>query len=78
MVLVEATASVIKTLAVALVADDVPRIVTVPLLDVPPYTLAKLPIVAVNSPVLGTNARFVLANGDNVVGRDPEAVPKNG
>ena len=50
----DATASVINTLAVALVPLLVPLIVMVPLLPVPPYTFAKLPTVAVNSPVLGT------------------------
>jgi hypothetical protein len=34
--------------------------------------------VVVKVPVLGTNVKFDLANGDKVVGNEPDAVPNNG
>ena len=72
-VLVDATASVISTLAVALVAELVPRIVSVALFDDAPLSIG-----CNNSPVLGTNAKFDRTRGVSVVGIEPAAVPKNG
>jgi hypothetical protein len=70
---VDATPSFINTLAVALVALEVPLKVKVPLLAEEPLCIGLT-----KSPVLGTNARFALASGFNVVGSDPDAVPNNG
>ena len=72
-VLLEATPSFISTEAVALVAELVPRIVSVALFVDAPLTIGTF-----RSPVLGTNDKFDRTRGVSVVGIEPDAVPKNG
>jgi hypothetical protein len=71
----------VKSVVNTLPATPMPPVDTInapePVLVALVVELRVTPVVD-NIPVLGTNDKFALAKGDNVVGNEPEAVPNNG